>query len=246
MEHYIQAYRDAGYTGFIQVLEIITKRKTWLYDSSLTLSQDIVKNAGGLPKQLSVGHRIDDERGLDITQIFCDGSENSRDAKSHDEQIARSNEAYYQSVRRYIGNSELFSCGACGIIENNKRQYAIARRSDTGEWGLPAGSKELGESIEQTIEQESMEELGIKIERPMLIAITSGKQFQFTYPNGHQVKWVSFLYYAKHRNGALRVNDSENTQAMWADEHEVIKLLSARFSNRFELYKRHAGSCIII
>lgn len=63
-----------------------------------------------------------------------------------------------------------------GILERNGR-YLVGKRSDTGLlpnlWEFPGGKVEEGESLEEALEREFHEELGIavKVEEPLVSAI---------------------------------------------------------------------------
>jgi len=49
------------------------------------------------------------------------------------------------------------------VIINEKQQVLLELRSDFNVWGLPGGSADPGEDIEQTINREVFEETGLVI-----------------------------------------------------------------------------------
>ena len=71
----------------------------------------------------------------------------------------------------------LLQDGAVAIIENEKGEILLQRRSDNDLWGIPGGCQELGESFEETIIREIKEETNLDIEAKdlKLIDIVSGK-----------------------------------------------------------------------
>jgi 8-oxo-dGTP diphosphatase len=55
-----------------------------------------------------------------------------------------------------------FRVGAFAIIEQDGR-YLLARRSDIGWWNLPGGGLESGETLDEGLAREVMEEVGLRV-----------------------------------------------------------------------------------
>ena len=60
-----------------------------------------------------------------------------------------------------LGGPTSIRPGACAIIFDDSGKVLLERRSDNGFWGLPGGAVEVGESVEQAVKREVMEETGI-------------------------------------------------------------------------------------
>ena len=54
----------------------------------------------------------------------------------------------YYEFKRKIGHSPLIGVGATIIVFNSKNELLLNLRSDTNTWGIPGGSKELNESLD--------------------------------------------------------------------------------------------------
>lgn len=117
---------------------------------------------------------------------------------------------YIMDLRKHIGHDPLIGIGATTLVFNNKKELLFNLRTDTNTWGLPGGSMELYETIEETAIRELKEETGIQAEDLELVAVLSGKDFYFEYPNGDKMCTVVVLFNVLHYNGTMKMSDSES------------------------------------
>lgn len=112
----------------------------------------------------------------------------------------------------------LLQDGAVGIIQNEKGEILLQRRSDNDLWGLPGGCQELGESFEETIIREIKEETNLDVDEKdlKLISIVSGKSRMRKYPNGDVVINNTSLYYIEKYSGELKC-DEESKELKFFD-----------------------------
>ena len=112
----------------------------------------------------------------------------------------------------------LLQDGAVAIIENEKGEILLQKRSDNDLWGIPGGCQELGESFEETIIREIKEETNLDIEAKdlKLIDIVSGKSRMRKYPNGDVVINNTPLYYINKYSGKLKC-DEESKEMKFFD-----------------------------
>ena len=88
-------------------------------------------------------------------------------------------------LRAKIGHDRIIYPGARIIIENQNNEILIIERTDNGYIGLPAGSIEENETIEECIIREVQEETGLRILDLEVIGISSNPQLESVeYPNG--------------------------------------------------------------
>jgi mutator protein MutT len=83
------------------------------------------------------------------------------------------------------------------VIRDSENRILLQRRSDYGNWGLPGGGMNAGESIEETMVRETLEETGLEVNQYELYAVYSGPRMKYKYPDGNEVVFVMFVFNAK-------------------------------------------------
>ena len=119
---------------------------------------------------------------------------------------------YIMNLREKVGNSPLIGVGATTLVFNNKNELLLNLRSDTNNWGIPGGGKELYESLEECAIRELKEETNLETTDLELVTVLSGKEYYFRYPNGDEVDTVIALYKVRNYKGDLSIKDKESTK----------------------------------
>lgn len=130
---------------------------------------------------------------------------------------------YIQELRKYLGTKPLILTGSTIIVLNNKNEVLLQKRIDTGDWGIPGGSLELGESFEEAAHRELYEETGLKIKSLKLVTVLSGKEMYFKYPHGDEVYNAIVVYETRDYEGKLSINDGESTELKFFPLEEPIR-----------------------
>lgn len=61
-------------------------------------------------------------------------------------------------------------------------------------WSLPAGAIEPGETPEQALRRELLEDTGLTVEPIGILGVFGGTEFRYKYPNGDLVEYTVVLY----------------------------------------------------
>ncbi|RED66163.1 NUDIX domain-containing protein [Cohnella lupini] len=61
---------------------------------------------------------------------------------------------YIMELRKIVGTRPLIMTGACTIVIDEHDRILLQLRTDNGLWGLPGGSLEPGESMEEVAKRE--------------------------------------------------------------------------------------------
>ena len=117
--------------------------------------------------------------------------------------------SYISEMRKHIGHKPMLSAGTTVVvIKDNK--ILLNLRSDTNTWGIPGGSMELGETLEETAVRELKEETNLDAKAFTLLNVFSGEDFYFKYPNEDELYSVVVLYLANDVLGNLKITDGES------------------------------------
>jgi 8-oxo-dGTP diphosphatase len=73
------------------------------------------------------------------------------------------------------GNGAKFRVACSALIERGG-EYLLARRRDIGLWNLPGGGLEAGETVEEGLAREVMEEIGVSIRIVRVVGVYSKPQ----------------------------------------------------------------------
>ncbi len=115
---------------------------------------------------------------------------------------------YIHELRQLVGHRPIIMVGS-GVLLVREGQVLLQRRKDNRLWGIPGGSLEPGESLEEAAIRETYEEVGLVIDELTLFKVYSGKDQFYTYPNGDQIYDVCVAYLTRNFHGELLADASE-------------------------------------
>ena len=101
------------------------------------------------------------------------------------------------------------------IVVNDQGEILMIRRTDNGNWAVPGGGMDLGESITDTAVRETLEETGIDCEITGLVGIYTNPQHVILYTsNGEARQEFSVVFTALPIEGQLRAS-TESSEPQW-------------------------------
>lgn len=125
--------------------------------------------------------------------------------------------SYITELRAVVGSRPLIMAGATVILVNDQQQILLQKRVDNHCWGLPGGSMELGETLEQVAKRELEEETGLVAVHLQLLDIFSGPDLYYQYPHGDEVYNVVAAYVCREYTGSLQAQCSEVQELQFFD-----------------------------
>ncbi len=117
---------------------------------------------------------------------------------------------YVADIRKLVGTRPIILVGAEVLVFDAQGRILLQRRRDTGDWAIPGGMMEPGETLEQTARREVKEETGLELGELCLLNVYSGREFYYKYPHGDEVFNVSAAYICHTFQGDLAC-DEEST-----------------------------------
>lgn len=121
---------------------------------------------------------------------------------------------YIMDLRKKVGHDTLIGLGATTLVFNKNKELLLNLRTDTNTWGIPGGSMELHETIQDTAIRELKEKVGIDIDAKdlRLIDVLSGDEYYFEYPNGDKMCTVIVLFKVENYSGTIMIGDNESKE----------------------------------
>ena len=132
---------------------------------------------------------------------------------------------YLERLREAVGKDLLIVPGAAGIVRDAHGRVLVLERSDDGQWDLPAGASDPGETPAETVEREVREESGLEVRAIRIAGVFGGREFRHTYPDGSRVEALVTVFECEWIGGELRHDDGEASAARFFAPHEMPRLI---------------------
>jgi ADP-ribose pyrophosphatase YjhB (NUDIX family) len=125
-------------------------------------------------------------------------------------------------LRQRVGSAPLIWPGASAAVFDDDGRLLFQRRGDDGQWGLPAGALDVGETLAHTAVRETREETGLEVEPLHLISAYGGHRL--TLPNGHILWPVGGLFACRWLSGRPQADGAESTAVRFFARHDLPPL----------------------
>jgi 8-oxo-dGTP pyrophosphatase MutT (NUDIX family) len=97
---------------------------------------------------------------------------------------------------------------ASAVIFKGSGAVLLQQRSDGGQWGLPGGTVEVGERVQDAVVREVREETGLVVRPLRLVGVYSEPRLQVVqYPDGNVWHYVTLCFECRVVRGHLRLGD---------------------------------------
>ena len=123
---------------------------------------------------------------------------------------------YVKGIRNYIAHDPLLLVAAGAIIHKD-RKILLQKRGDNGAWAIHGGYLELGETVEETVRRELIEEIGITPLNLKFYKVFSGEDMNYLCPSGDEVYCVNVIFLCDEYEGELKQDDEEVVELKWFD-----------------------------
>ena len=102
-----------------------------------------------------------------------------------------------------IGREGKIRVGCSAAIFNADEKVLLTRRADNGQWCLPSGGMEPGESAAETCMREVLEETGLHVRVKRLVGVYSDPNQLVMYADGNKVQILAVHFEAEVIGGVI-------------------------------------------
>ncbi|WP_433524729.1 NUDIX domain-containing protein [Nocardia pseudovaccinii] len=113
--------------------------------------------------------------------------------------------------------------GGSALVVDGDGAILMQRRSDSGNWSLPGGIMEIGETLEQCVIRETKEETGLDIEITGLLGIYTDPEHIIEYADGEIRQEFNITFYGRVLDGRITVSN-ESTEVRFLSLGELTEL----------------------
>jgi 8-oxo-dGTP pyrophosphatase MutT (NUDIX family) len=107
-----------------------------------------------------------------------------------------------------IGRQGRIRLGCSAVLfGENREKVLLTRRADNGQWCLPSGGVEPGESVAEACERETWEETGLKVSVERLTSVFSSPDRLVIYADGKQFQFIVLNFEVTKVSGMLRLSN---------------------------------------
>lgn len=131
----------------------------------------------------------------------------------------------------------MLGCAAV-VFDEARARLLLTRRADNGQWCLPGGRVEAGETVVEACLRELREETGVTGHVTRLCGVYSSPDFLVEYPSGDRVQVVALCFEVEPDRRQIQMQPEEVVDWRWvtaqqAEELDVVRLHLPRIRDAF-------------
>jgi len=117
-----------------------------------------------------------------------------------------------------IGAQGDLRLGCSAVILDPQGRVLLTRRADNGQWCLPGGAMEPGETVSEACEREVLEETGLQVRVTRLVGVYSNRDALVEYPDGNRFQIVVLNFEAEVLAGTMTLSDETTEIGFFTSE----------------------------
>jgi 8-oxo-dGTP pyrophosphatase MutT (NUDIX family)/ubiquinone/menaquinone biosynthesis C-methylase UbiE len=135
--------------------------------------------------------------------------------------------------------------GANVAIFNDAGQVLLTRRQDNGQWCLPGGHMDLGETLDQTAMREAQEETGLTVQLERLVGLYSSYYPPGTFGENSPARAILVALFRAHATGGNLTLNAEVTEFGWFDPDHLPQDLTPQHVKRIHDAAQETATIVI-
>jgi ADP-ribose pyrophosphatase YjhB (NUDIX family) len=125
-----------------------------------------------------------------------------------------------------LGKEGAIRLGCSAAIFDAHGRILLTRRADNGQWCLPGGRMESGESAAEACEREVVEETGLSVRVKRLVGVYSHSDQLVVYRDGNKAQIVALHFEVEVTGGELGLSDETTDFGYYTiEEMEGMEIL---------------------
>ncbi len=144
-----------------------------------------------------------------------------------------------------LGRQGKIRLGCSAAIFDAGGRVLLTRRTDNGQWCLPGGGAEPGESVAEACEREVWEETGLRVRVKRLVGVYSHPDQLVVYSDGDKFQIVALHFEAEVIGGELGLSDETSGYGYFTlEEMEGLEMLGRHQERIFDTLEHQSQAFI--
>ncbi len=131
-----------------------------------------------------------------------------------------------------LGRTGKIRVGCSAAIFDAQGRVLLTRRADNGQWCLPSGGMDAGESAAEAAIRETFEETGLHVRVTRLVGVYSDPNQLVVYADGNQVQIVAIHFEAEVIGGTLGLSEETTEFGYFSAEQLALMDLLGHHKQR--------------
>ena len=144
-----------------------------------------------------------------------------------------------------LGKEGTIRLGTSAIIFNSEGKFLLTQREDNGQWCLPGGAVEPGESLAEACEREVFEETGLSVRVKRLVGVYSHPDQLSVYKDGNKAHIVAIHFEVEVIGGELGLsNETTDFGYFSVEDMEGMQMLGRHRERILDTFENHPEAVI--
>lgn len=144
-----------------------------------------------------------------------------------------------------IGKQGKLRLGCSAAIFDEQGRILLTKRVDNGQWCLPGGAMDSGESVAEACEREVFEETGLSVRVKRLVGVYSHPDQLVVYKDGHKVQIVAIHFEAEIISGELGLsNETTDFGYFTVEDMQELEMLGRHRERVLDTFENHLEAVV--
>ena len=144
-----------------------------------------------------------------------------------------------------IGKQGNIRLGCSAAVFDGQGRILLTKRSDNGQWCLPGGAVDPGETVSEACEREVLEETGLQVRVKRLIGIYSYSDQLVVYPDGNKIQVVALHFEVEATGGVAGLSNEVSDFGYFSlEQMEGLEFLGRHKERILDTYGKYSEPVI--